>query len=192
MIKFSTIKNYLFSSHTIGIPMKSYMGRIGNKGHQIRRDVINLVLVEMMRWFRCLKVSTNNFFNNQAVFSNISRIGSIRMRREADKNIAIMTDAPSLPIVALVTNAYLFAKFYVAFGRAEPSSLLTKITGSNFKFFGTISTFLNHINLQIKRTLFSGVSEMVRFLHLLRVQILDIKNPLLIRKLIIPQISVEV
>lgn len=52
-------------------------------------------------------------------------------------------------------------------------------------FFGSRVHSAWHIFSKIKRTLFSGVSKAVELLHLLRVQILNIKNPLLIRNKII-------
>ncbi len=88
-INFSPIKNYFFGFNIIRISFKSFMGFISYKSYKHLRSVI-VSFSNMMDFLVWFKITTYNFFNNQAMFINISSVlHSKGMINTQNQNVSI-------------------------------------------------------------------------------------------------------
>ena len=131
---------------------------------QIFRTIIISNTIDMMTFFFWSKMASKFFLHNKPMFVNITMFITKRMVGLMNKNITTgLFFLSTFPVRIILAST----KFAIAFS-ATNGIFATK------RFF-TIYT-LPHFSTSIKKAVFSGLKETVKFLHLLTAKFLNIKN----------------
>lgn len=211
-----TVKKNLLGLNVIGVFVKSYVGPLARKAHQIFNAVVVFFLVHVMDNFTRLKISAKGFFNSKSMLKHVASIGK-RMFRGVNSHIAqVMHRFSSIPMAAFFSRHSFFefsqrrkmysfftlaprcAPFFktprirVTFFTEKPSDVILPVFISNHSLADFFLNFIRqtpkfpHISSRIKKAVFSGLSKTVRFSRLLTASIQGIKNPFSIDTVSIP------
>ena len=173
-----------------------------------------LITVNMMNYFYRIKISSKMSFHYKSVFSNMTISITKWVGRHKNPYISSLVNRSTFIIRMLLTAFkfclygimssffaysmciyFSFLAYEITLGRTVSiltSLATTKMRHKNFTtiftyHFISISDLASHIYLSIKKALFGGLQETVKFLHLLRANVIDTKNLFPVSSYSIPQ-----
>jgi len=171
--------NFFIKFDSFGM-MENYVISPVFKQHKIFDSIVIRDSIYMMNNFFRIKIPPEMFFHDKAVFKNISKTIDKRVFFNFSINISLMMFWSTM----LIGNGFFpkISLFCFCFGRWMISLWKASFfsTINWMALLKTLYSFWHIIFLQIKRAAFGGLSETVKFLHLLTAQVLDKINPFLI------------